>query len=136
MEDDEMAGQDDEVVEVSAGPADAAEIADWAPASGADATRGSRRAAGRELGGGDETESEEDRPIARASSKRRGGGRRAAAPSQRAGVGAVAKAPSRLPGVGVVTSPVCVCQRADPLKQFLVVPCADGRGGCELTGLQ
>jgi hypothetical protein len=63
----------------------------------------------------DATESEDDRPVA-VPVKRRG---------QSVGPRAV-----RLPGVGVVTSAVCLCHRPDPFREHLVIPCQDGRGGC------
>jgi trimeric autotransporter adhesin len=43
---------------------------------------------------------------------------------------AAAAAAPRTVGWGVVSGPVCVCQRPDYGGQFLMVPCADGTGGC------
>ncbi|RYY35323.1 hypothetical protein EON62_02575, partial [archaeon] len=37
---------------------------------------------------------------------------------------------ARRPGIGVVASSICVCHRPDPLGQYLMLPCADGTGGC------
>jgi hypothetical protein len=33
-------------------------------------------------------------------------------------------------GVGIIASAVCICQRSDPFHEHLVIPCHDGRGGC------
>lgn len=38
--------------------------------------------------------------------------------------------PERRPGIGIVRGPICVCQRPDPYQQHLMLPCADGGGGC------
>lgn len=77
--------------------------------------------------GDDETESEEDRPIVAPPRRATGVKRRA---SSAVASGTNRSSITRRPGVGVVTASVCVCQRPDPFKQHLVVPCSDGRGGC------